>query len=77
MEFYMARKLRTVKQIIEDAGGAVALSPVLSVTPDAIYKWDRIGIPDRHWPKIIPLAASNAAELLAANIAARTKGIFA
>jgi hypothetical protein len=68
----MAKKLRTVREIVDAAGGAVSLSPVLGVTPDAIYKWDSIGIPDRHWPKLIPIAASNAAELLAANIAART-----
>lgn len=69
----MVRKLRTVREIVDSAGGAVSLSLILKVTADAIYKWDRIGIPDRYWPKIIPMAASNAAEMLAANISARTR----
>jgi len=71
----MVRKLRTVREIVDAAGGAVALAPDLKVTADAIYKWDRIGIPDRYWSTIIPRAASNAAELLAANISARTQKV--
>jgi hypothetical protein len=64
---------KTVKDIIEAAGGpkvvAEACGPSVSV--DAVYKWPRIGIPDRHWPHILPLAGASAAEMLAANIAAR------
>ena len=71
----MRKKRRTVRQIIEAAGGADKVSLALgeAVTPGAVYKWFRIGIPDRHWPAILPMAGASADELLAANIAARTQ----
>ncbi|WP_375142885.1 hypothetical protein [Pelagibacterium sp. 26DY04] len=39
--------------------------------PDAVYKWPKIGIPDRHWPTIIRLAGCTAQDLFEANLAAR------
>jgi hypothetical protein len=63
----------TVKEILDAAGGpgkiAEASEGVVSV--EAVYKWPKIGIPDRHWPFIMGLCDVSAAELLAANIAAR------
>ena len=75
----MARKLRTIREIIEAAGGAPTVASALQrkVTPDAVYKWYDIGIPDRHWPTIMPMADATAAEMLAANISARTQGTTA
>jgi hypothetical protein len=66
--------MRTVSDIIEAAGGAkgIASESNGSVSAEAVYKWPRIGIPDRHWPLVMPLAQATAAEMLAANIAARS-----
>lgn len=67
---------RTIREIIKDAGGPAAISKAAkaadgSITVDAIYKWPQIGIPDRHWPIVMPLASATAEEMLAANVAAR------
>jgi hypothetical protein len=64
---------RTVREIIEAAGGPIAIAAASegSVTAEAVYKWPRIGIPDRHWTFILPLARATADEMLAANVAAR------
>lgn len=66
---------RTIKGIIEAAGGADAIAAALggSLTSGAVYKWVRIGIPDRHWPVILAMASATADEMMAANIAARSK----
>lgn len=63
----------TVKEIISKAGGPKAVAEALggSVKVDAVYKWPSIGIPDRHWPKLIELAGVSAQELFDANVAAR------
>lgn len=67
--------VKTVSDIISAAGGAVAIAAASegAVTPDAVYKWSRIGIPDRHWTFILPLAGATADEMLAANVAARAE----
>lgn len=64
---------RTIREIIKDAGGPAAIAKAAdgSITVDAIYKWPQIGIPDRHWPIVMPLASATAEEMLAANVAAR------
>lgn len=69
--------MRTVSDIIKDAGGAAAISDASSgkVTVEAIYKWPKIGIPDRHWPIVLPLANATADEMLAANVAARAPSL--
>lgn len=65
---------KTVRKIIEDAGGPAAIAAASdgTVKIDAIYKWPQIGIPDRHWPLVMPLAGASADEMLAANVAARS-----
>jgi len=72
--------MRNIKTIIEAAGGARAISEASGpadkagkrpLTYDAVYKWSKIGIPDRHWPLVISLANSSPDELYAANLATR------
>lgn len=62
-----------VKKIIKAAGGAAKISEASngSIKVDAVYKWPQIGIPDRHWPVVMPLAGATAEEMLAANVAVR------
>lgn len=71
----MRKKPRSIEQIILAAGGPSAISEALDgkVTPGAVIKWLNIGIPDRHWIGIIPLANSSAEELMVANLHARTQ----
>lgn len=66
----------TIKQIIKDAGGPDAIAQASSkaggdISKDAVYKWSKTGIPDRHWPVIIALTNYCPGELYAANCAAR------
>lgn len=65
--------MRSISEIIKAAGGAGAISAASqgAVTTEAVYKWPKIGIPDRHWPLVMPLSGATAEELLQANIAAR------
>lgn len=65
--------LRSIPDIIKAAGGPAAISAAANgeITTDAVYKWPKIGIPDRHWPIVMPLANATAAEMLAANVAVR------
>jgi hypothetical protein len=59
---------RSIRQIIEDAGGPTNISGALdSLSVDAVYKWQNNGIPDRYWSVIIPLADSSPEEMFAAN----------
>jgi hypothetical protein len=59
--------------IVRRAGGAasIAAASAGAVTADAVYKWRRIGIPDRHWPLLMSLSGVTADELVRANRAAR------
>lgn len=68
----------TVDQIITKAGGPAAIEEAIKEAVDAdnlsrwaIYKWPKIGIPDRHWPTLMRLAGVSADELLTANQVAR------
>ncbi|MGF9694724.1 hypothetical protein AAIH46_18030 [Rhizobium sp. 0TCS1.26] len=66
----------TVSDIIKSAGGPAAIQAELvrqgqSLTRDAIYKWQKTGIPDRYWPSIMALSAVGPADLYAANCVAR------
>ncbi|MEY9196615.1 hypothetical protein ABIA16_001731 [Sinorhizobium fredii] len=66
----------TIKQIIKDAGGPDAIAQASSkvggdISKDAVYKWGKTGIPDRHWPVIIALTSCRPEDLYAANCAAR------
>jgi hypothetical protein len=69
----MRKRRRSIKQLTEAAGGASKIASELNLSPDAIYKWQESGVPDRHWPALIPMANSTPDEMLAANIAARAK----
>lgn len=62
-----------IPDIIKRAGGAAAIEAASGgeVTAAAAYKWQKIGIPDRHWPLIMRLTGVTADELLQANIDAR------
>lgn len=66
--------MRTISDIIRDAGGAIGIAAASdgNVTAEAVYKWSKIGIADRHWPLVMPLAGATADEMLAANVAARS-----
>lgn len=73
MEFDMSTD-DPIRQIIKKAGGAVAIASqpdADSISVEAVYKWPKIGIPDRHWPLVMRLSGATADELLAANVAAR------
>ncbi|WP_426229456.1 carph-isopro domain-containing protein [Pararhizobium sp. DWP3-4] len=66
----------SIRKIIKDAGGpdAIARASVTAgaeISRDAVYKWTRTGIPDRHWPTIIALTAYGPTELYLANCAVR------
>lgn len=66
----------TVDEIIKLAGGAakIAGESADAIKADAVYKWPKIGIPDRHWPLIIRLAPEiTPQQLFEANITARTE----
>lgn len=65
--------MRNLPEIIKAAGGARAIAEASSgvLTPDAVYKWPTIGIPDRHWPMLMRLTEVTPDELFAANQAAR------
>lgn len=68
-------KIRTVREIVSDAGGperisaaSLKLEKKRRITEKGVYSWHRIGIPQKHWPLIMPLAGTNERELFAANI---------
>lgn len=67
---------QTVSDLIKAAGGASAVQAELeragsSLTRDAIYKWQKTGIPDRYWSVIMALADCGADGLYRANCIAR------
>lgn len=65
--------MRGISEIIEAAGGAkgIEVASNRAIRRDAVYKWASIGIPDRHWEVVIPLANTTPDELYKANLAAR------
>jgi hypothetical protein len=67
--------MRTIDQIISDAGGARNIEAEArgAFKADAVYKWPTIGIPDRHWPILIKLASATPDELFAANRSVRAR----
>lgn len=73
-----ANQPKTIRKIIEDAGGPAAVASAIveaddkKLTVDAVYKWQSNGIPDRYWAPIIPLAKTTADEIFAANEMARS-----
>ena len=65
---------RTIPELIHAAGGATEIAKASQgkISPGAIYKWPKIGIPDRHWFVVMPMAGATADEMHAANLAARS-----
>ena len=65
--------MRDISQIIQDAGGPRKIEEASAgkLTADAVRKWRRFGIPDRHWPILIELAGATPDELFAANVNVR------
>lgn len=65
--------MRTISDIIKEAGGARAIEAASDgrIKSDAVYKWATNGIPDRHWPTIMALTPVTTDELFAANRTAR------
>lgn len=71
--------MRTVDDIIRDAGGAQAVADHINgqadprlggrpaITVWAVHKWRLNGIPEKHWPALMRLAEADAATLYAAN----------
>ena len=70
----------TVEEIIKAAGNGTSMSSGaqaicetsdIDISPAAIYKWPKIGIPDRYWPVIIKLTGATPDDLYQANVEAR------
>lgn len=68
--------MRTISEIIKDAGGARVIADASdgAIQRDAVYKWPGSGIPDRHWSVLIDLAGATPDELYEANRAVREAG---
>lgn len=64
---------RSVKEILDAAGGPakIAEASAGAVSVEAVYKWPKIGVPDRHWSILMGLCNVAADELYAANLDAR------
>jgi len=64
--------MATITDIINTCGGAKAVAEALGLK-DGVRKWAQIGIPDRHWPKLIDLSRGKLkpATIYAANQHAR------
>jgi hypothetical protein len=67
---------QTVSDLIKAAGGPATIQAELdrvgsALTRDAIYKWQKTGIPDRYWFVMISLAGCSPDELYRANCVAR------
>lgn len=67
---------QTVSDLIKAAGGPANIQAELdrvgsALTRDAIYKWQKTGIPDRYWFVIIALANCSPDQLYRANCQAR------
>lgn len=46
----------TIPRVIESAGGLKPVAEACELSVDAIRKWPLIGIPDRHWTRLIELS---------------------
>lgn len=69
--------MRSIQQLIDDAGGTGAVAELIGKTRWAVLKWPANGIPDRYWDLLIERTQATAEELLAANRAARGDGAAA
>jgi hypothetical protein len=69
---------QSIREIIEAAGGFSSVASAITahgkeLTPDAVYKWVRNGVPDKHWSVIFGLANVDATTMFAANERARAE----
>lgn len=68
---------RSIREIVKLAGGVHAIAEASQTTDrpvgfEAVYKWSKIGIDERHWPLLLARVAKlTPAELFAANQAVR------
>ena len=64
--------MATIPEIINLCGGPKVVADALGLK-DGVRKWAQIGIPDRHWPKLIELSRGKLkpAAIYAANQRAR------
>jgi hypothetical protein len=68
----MQKTARTIREIIDAAGGRNAVAAALyaagqGLTTGAIHKWEINGIHDRYWKVVMPLANATPEELFQAN----------
>jgi hypothetical protein len=66
--------MATITEIINTCGGPKAVSDALGLK-DGVRKWANIGIPDRHWAKLIEMSKGKLkpATIFAANQQARAE----
>jgi hypothetical protein len=62
----------TVKQIVERAGGASAIARAaeergVKLKVFAVYKWSKIGIPQKHWTLVTSMSQVSAQQIFEAN----------
>ena len=70
----MLGAMRSVKELIEAAGGAEAIARYSGdISEYAPLKWPQIGIPEKHWGTMAALAQASVEELYAANKVARER----
>jgi hypothetical protein len=65
--------MATITEIINTCGGPKAVADALGLK-DGVRKWAQIGIPDRHWAKLIDMSKGKLkpATIFAANQQARS-----
>jgi len=74
------RAALTVADIIGLAGGPKVIADASkrsseTFSKDAVYKWVKGGIPDRHWPIIILLTGLEVSAIYEANLAVRNASV--
>ena len=64
---------RSIPEIITAAGGASVIAEASrgAIMQDAVRKWHKIGIPDRHWALVMPMARATPDEMFRANLHVR------
>jgi hypothetical protein len=71
----------SILDIVHAAGGARAVAAEITkrsgkgkpFTSWAVYRWNKHGVPDEHWPVLIEMAGTTPDELFKANEEAREK----
>ena len=64
--------MRTIPDIIKACGGHDAVAGATGLKVDAVRKWPRNGIPEKHWADLRHLCDASVEELHAVNEAARS-----